>query len=149
MTEDEAWAFVERAHTGVLTTLRADGRPVALPVWFVVLDRAVFVGTPSRSKKVARVARDPRASFLVEDGDRWAELRAVHLDGIVEEVDDPEVRARVDDAVSAKYAAYQTPPDEMPDASRRHYAGRTLLRFTPAGAPLSWDNAKLRLAGRS
>jgi nitroimidazol reductase NimA-like FMN-containing flavoprotein (pyridoxamine 5'-phosphate oxidase superfamily) len=78
MTEDEAWDMLEHAHTGILTTLRHDGRPVALPIWFVVIDRRVYVTT--RGKKVVRARNDSRASFLVESGDRWAELRAVHVD---------------------------------------------------------------------
>ena len=93
LAPDEAWSVVEAAHTGILTTLRADGRPVALPVWFVVLDRTVCMSAPTRTKKVARIRHDPRASFLVESGERWAELEAVHLDGRVEIVEDPAVEA--------------------------------------------------------
>jgi len=147
MSDDEAWAFLEQGHTGILTTVRRDGRPVALPVWYVVLDREVYVGTPSGSQKVARIRRDPRAAFLVEAGERWAELRAVHLDGTVEVVDDAERCERVDAAVQEKYAAWQTPRRDMPAASRRHYAGRTFLRFVPDGRPVSWDNRKLDVGG--
>ena len=85
---DEAWAVLSSAHTGILTTLRRDGMPIALPVWFVVLDRTICVSVPARTKKVARVRHDPRASFLVESGLAWADLEAVHLTGSVEEVDD-------------------------------------------------------------
>ena len=52
LTEDEAWAELAAAHTGILTTLRRDGRPVPLPVWFVALDRHVYVRTPARTRKV-------------------------------------------------------------------------------------------------
>src|SRR5260370_10621799 len=78
LTPDEAWDVLGRAHTGILTTLRADGAPVTLPVWFVVLDQTICFRTPSRAKKVARIRRDPRASFLVESGPRSAHPRAVH-----------------------------------------------------------------------
>src|SRR5213076_359974 len=40
---DEAWATIERAHTGVLTTLRPAGVLPPLPVWFVVLDRRIYL----------------------------------------------------------------------------------------------------------
>src|SRR5271155_3465040 len=81
LTPDEAWEAVGAAHTGILTTLRRDGMPIALPVWFVVEDRTVAMMTPAGTKKIARVRHDPRASFLVESGERWVELRAVHLTG--------------------------------------------------------------------
>ena len=58
LTESEAWAMLATAHTGVLTTLRRDGRPVPLPVWHVVADGAIFVQTPAGSKKLVRIAHD-------------------------------------------------------------------------------------------
>src|SRR5436309_6210422 len=85
MTEAEIWAFVTDAPTGILTTLRRDGVPVALPLWFACLDRIIYVQT--RGKKLERVAHDARASFLVESGHRWAELKAVHFTGRAEIVE--------------------------------------------------------------
>ena len=143
LAPDEAWAVIEGSHTGVLTTLRSDGVPIALPVWFVVLDRTIGLAAPSRTKKVARVRRDPRASFLVESGKRWAELRAVHLTGTVEILDDDPLVDAIDEALERKYAAFRTPSTEQPAATRAHYAGRTFLRFRPDDRILSWDNARL------
>ena len=146
LDDDEAWAVIEAAHTGILTTLRADGLPITLPVWFVVLDRTIALAAPSRTKKVARVRHDPRASFLVESGKRWAELRAVHLTGRIEVVDDEATRAAIDEALDAKYAAFRTPREAMPEPTQAHYAGRTFLRLRPDERVLSWDNARLALA---
>ena len=36
LSDEEAWAELAAAHTGIFTTLRRDGRPVTLPTWFVV-----------------------------------------------------------------------------------------------------------------
>src|SRR6201992_3599950 len=94
LTGDEGWEAVESAHTGILTTLRRDGMPIALPVWFVVDDRMVSLMTPAGTKKIARVRHDPRASFLVESGERWVDLRAVHFTGRVEFVSDEAASAR-------------------------------------------------------
>ena len=138
--------MLERSHTGILTTLKADGTPVALPVWFVALERTVCFSTPSRTKKVARVRRDPRASFLVESGERWAELRAVHLTGRVEEVHDQRMLARIDEAMDQKYSSFRTPAADMPEATRDHYAGRTFFRLVPDARVLTWDNRRLTLS---
>lgn len=145
LNEDEAWQKIATSHTGVLTTLRADGTPVALPVWFVALDRAIYVSTPSRAKKVARVRNDPRASFLVESGARWAELQAVHLSGVVDVVDDEATVDEIAAALDAKYVRFRTASAAMPAPTRAHYAERTILRFVPSGRILSWDNARLEL----
>lgn len=140
---DEAWRVLEASHTGILTTLRSDGMPIALPVWFVVLDRTIGLSAPSTTKKVRRIRRDPRASFLVESGERWRDLRAVHLTGAVEIVDDEPTMARIDEALDAKYAAYRADPATMPERTRAHYAERTFLRLRPDDRVLSWDNTRV------
>ncbi len=147
LDRDEAWATVAASHTGIFTSLRRDGMPITLPVWFVAFDHAVYMVTPAGTKKVARVRHDGRASFLVESGERWAELRAVMLTGRAEIVaGDDELAARVREAMNAKYASYRTAPLDMPEATRRHYgASGALIRFVPDDRILSWDNACLDL----
>jgi PPOX class probable F420-dependent enzyme len=143
---DAAWAELAAAHTGILTTRRADGVPIALPVWFVVLDARIYIGTPANTKKVARIRRDPVVSFLVESGQRWAELRGVHLTGRARVVDDPELRDRVHAALREKYEAYRTARAAMPEATRRHYAVETaVIEIVPDERFLSWDNARLQV----
>ena len=144
MTDDEIWSFVTDAHTGIMTTLRRDGVPISLPLWFGCLDRRIYVRT--RGMKLQRIAHDPRASFLVEAGERWADLKAVHLTGRAEIVDlDDELGRRFRDEIDRKYAAYRTASEEMPEATAKHYATAMngVVRFTPDDRVLNWDNAQL------
>ena len=143
LTLDEAWEAVGSAHTGILTTLRRDGMPIALPVWFVVDDRSVALMTPAGTKKIARIRHDPRASFLVESGEQYAELRGVHLTGRVEAVEDALATSRIEAAVEAKYSAFRPPADSLPAAAQAYYAKQVFLRFVPEGRILTWDNARL------
>ena len=145
LTSEEAWALVTNAHTGIFVTLRSDGTPIALPMWFVVLDGAIYVHTPRRSKKVARIRRNPRASFLVEEGERWAELRAVHLTGRAEIVEDAAVLERFRAVADAKYTAFRTPRAAMPERTRQRAETieSVLVRIVPDAHVLSWDNRKL------
>jgi PPOX class probable F420-dependent enzyme len=147
LSPDEAWTFLDRAHTGIFTTLRADGSPVALPVWFVTLERTICIGAPAGTKKIKRVRHDPRASFLVEQGERWAELQAVHLSGRVEIVADADVATSVQLALDAKYQAFRTATASMPEPTQQHYAERTILRLHPEGRILSWDNRRIGQPG--
>ena len=143
LSEDESWKVIEGSHTGILTTLRADGSPVTLPVWFVVLDRTICMRTPLRTKKITRIRHDPRASFLVESGERWAELEAVHVNGTVELIDgDEDLQQRIQQALDEKYEAFRTPPAEMSDAARAVYADFAYLRLTPESRMLTWDNRR-------
>ncbi|WP_293001808.1 pyridoxamine 5'-phosphate oxidase family protein [Mycobacterium sp.] len=145
LTEDEAWEVVQSAHTGILTTLRRDGVPIALPVWFAVDDRTITLTTPSTTKKIARVRRDPRASFLVESGEKYVELQGVHLTGRIEIVDDADAKARIQASVDAKYAAFRPAAGALPAKAQAFYAQQAYLRFVPDARILTWDNARLGL----
>jgi PPOX class probable F420-dependent enzyme len=149
LSRDEAWDVLEHAHTGILTTLRRDGTPISLPVWFVVDDHHIYVSTPPGTKKIARIRNDPRASFVVESGHRWVELLGVHLTARAEVVADDDVDAsRIRDAIETKYAAFRTQREEMPDTAKSFYEARgepVLIRLVPDEKILTWDNARLGL----
>ena len=143
LTDDEIWEYVASAHTGIMTTLRRDGMPIAMPLWFAAVDRAIYVHT--RGKKLARLAHDPRASFLVESGEQWADLKAVHFTGRAAPVElDPDLLQRVENESARKYDAYRLPASDMPSATAEHYASTMRwVRFDPDARVLSWDNRKL------
>jgi nitroimidazol reductase NimA-like FMN-containing flavoprotein (pyridoxamine 5'-phosphate oxidase superfamily) len=143
MTDDEAWAMLRDAHTGIFTSLRSDGVPIALPLWFAAIDGAIYFNT--RGKKLIRVRNDPRSSFLVEAGARWVDLNAVHLTGRAEIIElDPDLRAAFGAEIKRKYARFRG-VSVMPEESKRHYetARGGVVRFTPDARILTWDNRKL------
>ena len=149
LTEDEAWEELATARTGILTTLRADGWPVSLPVWFATVDRRIYLRTPAGTKKLARIRRDPRGSFLVESGVRWAELRAVQLPVTATVLDDGAEAEVASAALGAKYDGYGLAVERAPSATRRAYRGMVVVRLDPAGKALTWDNARIRLQERT
>ena len=144
MSPDECWAMLESSINGTLVTLRKDGRPIALPVWFVVLDHKIYIRT--RGKKLTRLRNDRRCAFLVEDGERWADLRAVHLECDGRVIEAAAVLARrIAAAMEEKYAAYRTAGEAMPAATREYYtkAAGGIVELEPVGKLLNWDNRKL------
>jgi PPOX class probable F420-dependent enzyme len=146
LSKREAWDVLAQSRTGILTTLKSDGAPVTLPVWFVAVDRTICFVTPRHTKKVARLRNDPRASFLVESGARWSDLRGVHLSGVVEEVLDDAAKARIDGAINEKYRDLMTKTSQLPDAAREYYAARAFFRLVPAERMLTWDNSRITVA---
>ena len=64
LTEEEQWATLEASHTGIFTSLRRDGAPVALPIWFVVVDRRIYLRTPEKTKKITIAVSRDRALIL-------------------------------------------------------------------------------------
>jgi len=143
LTDGEAWDVLGSSHTGILTSLRGDGVPVSLPVWFVVDDRSVLVAGPAASHKFTRIRRDGRIAFLVESGEAWKDLRAVHLIGRGDLVEQPDWES-VDALFEAKYAGFRTPRQEMPASALARYDGaRSLVRLTSTERLLTWDNQRL------
>lgn len=137
--------MIEHSHTGILATLRGDGVPIMLPIWFVVIESRIYFRTGDSSKKAQRIRRDPRASFLVESGERWADLAAVHMTGVMRPLEpDDSLIQQVSQEFDAKYSAFRTPRADMATATRAHYEKPQLvLEFTPDPRVLSWDNARL------
>ncbi len=147
LSDAEAWEFLARSHTGILTTLRQDGVPISLPLWFASFDGGVYFVTPARSKKVGRVRRDSRACFLVESGEAWRELKAVLMTGTVAFVEAEDLQARVLQEMDRKYAAFRPNLEKAPDATKKHYGGGSAtLCFTPKKS-ISWDNSRIRFRG--
>ena len=86
-------------------------------MWHAVIDRRIYVRTPRRTKQVARVRHDGRASFLAESGLDWAELCAVVVPVTATVVEDDAEATGA--AIDEKYAAHIVPPDGCPAALRR------------------------------
>jgi nitroimidazol reductase NimA-like FMN-containing flavoprotein (pyridoxamine 5'-phosphate oxidase superfamily) len=149
MTREEVFERLASTHTGIVTTLRRDGMPMSTPVWFVIYAGAVCFGTPSKSRKAARLRRDSKVGFLVEGGKRWAELWAIHLTGHATLIDDVAEQEAVAALQAEKYAGFSTPRSEYPEDSRRFYESdtvRLIYRIDAEDRIVSWDNTKLGLA---
>src|SRR3954447_3685341 len=68
MTEDEWRAFVmDGTRTAKVATMRDDGRPHVVPVWFVLDGTEVVFTTAATSVKGKALRRDPRACVCVDD----------------------------------------------------------------------------------
>jgi nitroimidazol reductase NimA-like FMN-containing flavoprotein (pyridoxamine 5'-phosphate oxidase superfamily) len=147
LKDSELWAYVSAAHTAVLTTLRRDGWPVALPVWFAVVDRLIYVKTFPTLVKAKRIVHDSRASFVVQDGEAWTELRAVTMSTTAELLPEGLEADAARHALAAKYPPdIDVPVHRLPEASRAYYGAEdVIIRLTPTSKPISWDNSRLRL----
>lgn len=69
MSKDELHAFLNRGtFTAKLATVREDGSPHVVPVWFVLdADDNIIFGTESSSVKGKNISRDPRVCICVDD----------------------------------------------------------------------------------
>lgn len=139
--------FLEQSHTMILSTIRRSGEPFMTPLWYVYMDGCIYFSTPSKSAKVAHLERDARACVLVEEGEQWVDLKAVVLncDAVFLDQEGEEAR-RFRERSQIKYQAYRPPSKKMPDATKKHYSGSTILvKLVPRAREVrSWYNQKIR-----
>jgi len=65
MTDQERDSFLAEPRYGILSGLRADGSPIAVPVWFDWNGETIRMFTSVLAPKVRRLHVDPRSSLLV------------------------------------------------------------------------------------
>jgi len=147
LNDSELAEFLNQGHTLILGTIRQSGEPFLTPLWYVWDQGAIWFRTPSRAAKVAHLRRDPRVCCLVEEGQRWIDLRAVVINGEAMIVDNEgPIAERFAERMDEKYGAYRFQLNTAPDATKKHYSGgSTLIKVVPrSGEIRSWYNRKIR-----
>lgn len=68
MTKEEYIEFLlQGTKTGKLATVREDGRPHVVPIWFTLDGDSIVFTTGETSVKASNMKRDPRVSLSVDD----------------------------------------------------------------------------------
>jgi PPOX class probable F420-dependent enzyme len=147
MSEDETAAYLAAGRTMVLVTVGPDGLPDPVPMWYLV-DAAgqVRMRTYAASQKVVNLRREPRVSCLVEDGDRYAELRGVQLTGRVELVGDADWIAEVIVGLALKYEGLDPAHADAVRESARNRAGKQVGMLLHVDRSVSWNHGKIAAA---
>lgn len=144
MTPAEVDDFLRSERVCVLASLGPDGLPDPLPMWYVIDDAGrIVMRTYAKSQKVKNLERDPRASALVEAGDRYAELRGVQLTGTVRLDPDPELVVDTWTGLMVKYEGFDA---EQAAGFRRVAAAKAATQVALVLEPtrvVSWDHRKL------
>jgi PPOX class probable F420-dependent enzyme len=140
MSEAEITDFVTSSRTGTLATIGADGQPHLTAMWYGVVDGEIWLETKAKSQKAVNLVRDPRVSFMIEDGQTYDTLRGVSFEGVAEIVDDPDAIFRVGVSVWERYTGPYT--DEMKPAVDMMMNKRVAVRIVSQRSR-SWDHSKL------
>src|SRR3984885_14055352 len=95
MSEAEISDFVTSSRTGTLATIGSDGQPHLTAMWYGVVDGEIWLETKEKSQKAVNLKREPRGSFMIEDGDTYDTLRGVSFEGVAGVVDGRDAVCRV------------------------------------------------------
>lgn len=142
MTPDEIHAFLASKRTANLVTIGTSGHPHAVAMWFALIDGVIWFETKAKAQKAINLARDSRATVLVEDGLTYDSLRGVSLEGNAHIVDDPDALWAVGVNVWERYNGEYT--DDLKPFVELMLHKRVAVRFDVARTR-SWDHRKLGL----
>ena len=112
--------------TGKLAYTSADGRPLVVPVWFIVEDGILVFNTGKDTAKGRALARDPRATLCVDLEE--PPYAFVQVQGTAELSEEPEELVRTATAIGARYMG-QDRAEEI--GKRNGVPGELVVRLRP------------------
>ncbi|HVQ98697.1 MAG TPA: PPOX class F420-dependent oxidoreductase [Mycobacterium sp.] len=142
MSGSEIAEFVANNRTGTLATVGPGGQPHLTAMWYGVVDGEIWLETKAKSQKAVNLRRDPRVSFLLEDGQTYDTLRGVSFEGVAEIVDDPDAIFRVGVSVWERYTGPYS--DDVKPFVDQMMNNRIAVRIV-SRRTRSWDHRKLGL----
>jgi PPOX class probable F420-dependent enzyme len=127
MTPEQRRTFLlQGTRTAILSTVRADGRAHAAPIWFLLDGDDVVFNTGADTVKGRNLARDPRAVLTVDDSD--PPFSFVIMDGTVDLSEDLDEVRQWATSIGGRYLG----ADRAEELGRRNgVPGELLVRFTP------------------
>ena len=127
MTDPKISAFLGAGtRTGKLAYTSADGRPLVVPVWFIVEDGTLVFNTGKDTAKGRALARDPRATLCVDLEER--PYGFVQVQGTAELSEEPAELLRTAVAIGARYMG-QDRAEEI--GKRNAVPGELVVRLRP------------------
>jgi PPOX class probable F420-dependent enzyme len=130
MTAEERRTFLMRGTpSAILATTRADGRPHAVPVWFVLDGEDILMNVGEATAKCVHVKRDPRVSVVVHDD--APPYAFVMVDGIAEVIRDADAVRSGSELIAQRYLSGPAAEGFVQYATS---PGKVLVRVRATGA---------------
>src|SRR5687767_13009348 len=81
LSAEELDEFLGAARTLRLATVGDDGVPHVVPLWFVWHDGAIWLNSLTKSRRHTHLRSGRPVGLVVDDGQRYDELRGVRMSG--------------------------------------------------------------------
>jgi PPOX class probable F420-dependent enzyme len=149
MPRSDIEKLLESSRKLQLATINRDGTPHVVSMFYGLKDGRIAFWTYRTSQKARNLARDPRLTCLVEDGDDYFELRGVQVTGAVTPIEDLPGVTEIGRLVAARMPSPvvgDLPPDEIATAVEAYVAHAATKRVAYLIEPtrvISWDHRRL------
>jgi PPOX class probable F420-dependent enzyme len=119
-------SFLATKEVALLATVRADGAPLAMPMWFLHDAATLTMISVEGTQKVRNLRRDSRLCVVAEAGGAGEDIRGVTVLGRAEFLTDGQERRALAERFHAKY-----PRLERLWGGRAMPANRVMFRIVP------------------
>ncbi len=140
MSDDEIATYLDRQRSATVATIGPSGLPHLVAMWYAVVDGQIWFETKARSQKAVNLRRDPRMTFMVEDGHTYDTLRGVSFEGTAVISEDPDDLWKVGVSVWERYNGPYT--DDVKPLVEFMLQKRVAVRLD-VDRVRSWDHRKL------
>jgi PPOX class probable F420-dependent enzyme len=144
MTQEEIDEFLQGRHSMSIATINHDGTIHVVAMWYGFVEGAIAIETKAKSQKVLNLRRNPQMTVLVEDGEKYEELRGVELVGRGEIIDDPERMFQLGISVFERYQGGKY-TEEMRPFVEVMLNKRVVVKLH-VDRVVSWDHRKLGMS---
>jgi PPOX class probable F420-dependent enzyme len=143
LSEEERMELLGEERIAVVSSIGPRGWPHSMPMWFVPREGEVWIWTYAKSQKVRNLARDPRATVLVETGREYGELRGMMIEAEAEIHRDAETVLGFAEELTLRYAeGISAIEGDAKTALEAQAPKRVAIHFLPRRIA-TWDHRKL------
>jgi PPOX class probable F420-dependent enzyme len=140
--------LLENARKLQLATINSDGTPHLVSMFYALREGRIAFWTYRASQKARNLARDPRVTCLVEDGDNYFELRGVQVAGVAEPIEEPAAVAGIGRLIAARMPGIggmvvTDGTDGLLDEYVAQAARKRIAYLVTPTRITSWDHRKL------
>ncbi len=127
MSKEEMSAFLARPLIARIATVRANGSPQVVPMWFLYEDGVMYMSTRTYAAKVKHLQKNPKAAVVVDEMVAPLKNKVVTIEGTVEVL-----TTGVKETTTKIYHKYVgAEGSTSPQAQQSINTPRVILKITP------------------
>jgi PPOX class probable F420-dependent enzyme len=126
LTAEQRAFLLQDTRTGKLATVRKDGRPHVVPIWFTLDGEALVFTTGERTVKAVNMRRDPRVTICVDE--EIAPYAYIQVEGMASFSDEPAELLKWATIIGGRYMGAELAETY---GKRNGVPGELLVRVTP------------------
>jgi PPOX class probable F420-dependent enzyme len=137
MTHAEIDTFLQGVHLARVATVRPDGRPHVVPVWYLWLDGTFYFETGRTAVKANNLRANPQLAVTVDVSEGGLRLRHVILEGQVTLIEE---RSQVQPLTERIYSRYVGIEGLQTPAVQKMLNGDIIIVQLKPARFVTWDN---------